>query len=241
VTADSLNLELLGERRQLSAEELDASVSPHTGRALRRVRLDFTVRGSKMNQRVIDELNGAARGNGGLRDSEGNSWVVVTHSHQYTAGDVNEMYRHDVEIRQCEELSADRLDFGGLSLAVDKYEEDASDGGITVQAIVRTALNEARELEDFLLADRDEVYFPVVRVGVSDEPIRMRLGKCLWERSDSEIRHLLTFVSEEGDSEDQQRGLLLLEPERSRLIEQSVTAKVHDPSLGRGVAQYRRT
>jgi hypothetical protein len=98
------------------------------------------------------------------------------------------LHRHTAELREVEEIQADRIEAFGLSLKPTYYNE------------------EDEVLEREIQAERDDPYFDVRRAGVSDEPIRMRFGRCLWEKTLEGRAHLIHLVSERGDTEERQRG-----------------------------------
>jgi hypothetical protein len=75
------------------------------------------------------------------------------------------------------------------------------------------------------VAERDDPYFDVVRVGISDVPIRMRFGRCLWQKTDSCRAHLLRLVAEAADHEQSRRPLSWFQPELSILEGKAAAAQ----------------
>jgi hypothetical protein len=79
---------------------------------------------------------------------------------------------------------------------------------------------EDQVLETALRETPGEKYFEVVRVGVSEEPIRVRFGRCLWERRDPQRLHLLRLVADEGRPEEGPDGFeLMKQPQLGRALE----------------------
>ena len=74
-------------------------------------------------------------------------------------------------------------------------------------------------------AEPASMYFPVVRTGISEGPIQMRFGRCLWQQTAGGKRHLITLVSQEGDTEETRGGgwiANLHQPQVSRLQDAAV-------------------
>jgi hypothetical protein len=222
VTAETFNLVLLGQTTELPAEELNPEVSPHTGQPLRRVRVTFSIAANDSDE--MNETLAAARSiEGALKDKGGSSWLVAESSYSYSNNDP--VYRYSVDLREGEEIKAERLEFLGLELSPTKYSEEVHGGGIYVIARIDPDSTTDEALETAITNERDEMYFDVLRVGVSKKALRMRLGQCLWQKTDAGRAHLLRLVSEEGDDENAQRGLMLYQPELGRIASKAVAAE----------------
>ena len=53
--------------------------------------------------------------------------MVASNSHSYTKYD--RVHRHEAELREVEEIQAERLELLGLTLVPARYEEEAEEGG----------------------------------------------------------------------------------------------------------------
>ena len=53
----------------------------------------------------------------------------------------------------------------------------------------------------------------------------MRFGRCLWQTAEDKRIHLLCLVSEEGDTEQQQRGPLMFQPELDHTMRKAAAAQ----------------
>jgi hypothetical protein len=198
---EQFELTLVGRTRSLPFSELPAERSRHTGRPLRCVQLVFTVEGEETNGAVLNELGEANTAEGALGGEDGQRWLVTQHSWRHEVG--NERYEHQVELREAEDLKPTGLEFAGLDLVPDRYLEELADDRIMITTIVSPDENADRALEALVQAHMDKdrpVYFPLRRVGISDDPISVRLGKCLRERPSTGRRHRLIFVQEGAES-----------------------------------------
>jgi hypothetical protein len=216
-----MRLTLLGELRDLLATDLDMITSRHTGRPLRQVELDFRC-GDALVSDLTKQLE-AAREDAPLEDEGGTLWIVKNHSRSNVNGGA---WRVSVTLAEVEALEAERLEFAGLSLPPSFYNERAStsDDVLVITAELAPGPDEEALLEQLITEDKlaqsgDEVtYFPLRRVGISDEPISVRFGRCLWQATaNGARRHLVVFVSQQGDTAETRRrvGLFANEPRSS--------------------------
>lgn len=228
MAASYLSLVLLGEPRNLQVEFLDPVTSPYTNRPLRRLQTELSVRGDADHERLMGELEPAAGGEALIRGDEGNQWKVTSHSYSYQAGQTVTVFNHTMELEEHEQLTLDRVEFQGLSLTPERWslESGGPAESVSLTALVSLNADEHEQLERAIERYTNQEaspYFPVRWVGILDEPVSMRFGRCLWQSKDNGgARHRLILVTEQGD---ESKPLLLFEPERTRLIEQSVVVK----------------
>ena len=96
------------------------------------------------------------------------------------------------------EPGAEVVEFGGLALRPRDYREQTEDGALIVSFVATLTADETATLRT-LQVERE--YWPVVRRGVSDEPVRMRLGTGLWQRrDDGGTEHQVTLVEDVWDA-----------------------------------------
>lgn len=109
------------------------------------------------------------------------------------------------------------LRFSGLDLEPYVYEEDAEDG-LIIRAKVRIGPAEQDRLFEL---KREGEFMSVERIGVSDEPLRMRLGRCLWSQDGDMIKQEVNLVDEVWDKKNDRSSWLARvdEPFRSRTKE----------------------
>lgn len=199
-------LKMLGQFRDVDPTESEGKTSRHSGRVLREVEIAFRC-SDALSEQVTDELNAAREESAALEAEDGTRWVVGSHSHSNVDG---RAWRFTVALGEVEEVRAERLEFLGLALAPSHYDErDASrDGVLVIVAEVAPSAEDSRALERHIIEQRlrnegeTNHYFDLRRVGVQDEPLQVRFGRCLWQEGDGRARrHLLVFVAAEGDDE----------------------------------------
>jgi hypothetical protein len=216
--AQIIRLKLLDEEIELPYEELEGSSSPHSGRPMKKIGIDLNVPASESAE-VTKALNAA-------RDPEeafvvaGTRWAVAYSSHSYSQG--SQVHRYRIELEEVEFPQAERVEMLGLSLGPSRYKEEVLDDGVLMISIIASLdPDEDQVLETALReAPVEKKYFEVIRVGVSEEPIRVRFGRCLWDRRDPQRLHLLRLVADEGRPEEDPDGFeLLQQPELGRALE----------------------
>ena len=117
-------------------------------------------------------------------------------------------------------MQVETLRFGGLSLNPYTYEEDPEDG-LMIRAKVRIR---SAEQDELLRLKKEGEFVSVERIGISDEPVQMRLGRCLWSQDGEMIKQEINLVDEAWDDNHDRSSWLarLDEPFRSRSRELAV-------------------
>ncbi|MFF9431916.1 hypothetical protein [Streptomyces sp. NPDC014746] len=222
------SLHLLGVDREIEAEELPPATSAHTGRQLRRVEIELRVPGDLQDD-LQDELKAAAAPAGQPLRGEGTSWLVGNHSFSYTDNARPRVYTHRVELHEAEDLKASAVEIEGLTLIPTQYNEDIQDERLLVSIVTEVSGEEGERLEELLVTLGDS-YVDVVRRGVSETPLRMRFGRCLWQKGEGDTRrHNLALVADEGQPEPPLGLAAIAQPQLGRTIEKTVaTAKALD-------------
>ncbi len=90
--------------------------------------------------------------------------------------------------------------------------------GIEKDAIVVTArfVISPEKQDDIFLLSKDNPYFSVVRLGISEEPLMMRLGVCIWSQAEEgTVKQELILVQDVYD--DNHKKALLFEPQFSNI------------------------
>jgi hypothetical protein len=221
----SLVLLLGGAEHTIPATLLPPIQSRHvTGLGIARYQLEFTVHGRETSDELTAEISRARVATSPISESgTDRKFVVENHSYSYSGDDRSDV-SHSMSLRELEFPRAEAVECLGYRLQPEEYREDAEDGSPLVLGMVVTiAEGDVAGFEDALHAARSEEspYFPVIRVGVSETPISMRFGQCVWEEREGARRHMLYLVSEEND-ELKRRGLgNINEPRLSRIQDQT--------------------
>lgn len=153
-------------------------------------------------EQVTTELNAAREEEGALEGDDGTRWAVVTRSCFNVNGG---SWYATAELREVEEVRAERLEFLGLALVPSHYDESQRSDNypLLIEAAVTPSAKDSEALERQITEHalrKDATYFDLLRVGVQGEPLRVRFGRCLWQESKGGTRqHLLVFVGAKGD------------------------------------------
>lgn len=141
-------------------------------------------------------------------DENGDSlgdWIVKIGMRRSQEAGGSELHKVELSLYESEALDPDSvvLDDGRFELTPDEYGEYiVGEDELHVQMIVTLDEENAQELREYIL---ESGYFPVQRLGLSEEPVEMRFGRTLWTRQDDQIRFGLPLVDKKMD-EDEIRG-----------------------------------
>ena len=151
--------------------------------------------------------------------ADGTSWTGNIDMESYTDEGPHSL---TITWKETEHLSADTVEFEGLSLTPTRYEErENEDGTICASFQARLSQEETGALRSLVSTKEPERYFMVVRRGVSDDPRSMRLGRTLWQQlDDGAIANDITLVDEAFDASDHSNAVLVLggEPQVGNLV-----------------------
>lgn len=201
----------------IRAEVVQQSVnkSQHTGKDLFQFEVEF--RSDESHQDAISAARntpGAVLHRGGEQPEE----VPITiqqSMHSFTVGRREQIYKWT--LTETEELKLESLELGDVVLKPYKFEEEVQNGLLRIEARVEINPSTREKLSE--LAQ----YFPVVRRGISDEPLSMRFGQPLWSATSSEnTKHRYVLVEERYDATAHQG---FLEPQFGNIRDSLVIAK----------------
>jgi len=228
-----MRLHLLGQYRDIEPVGAEPGLSRHTGLPLRNITLDLRV-GSNLADDLRQELQAARSPANALRDDEGGLWLVQQHSSSSRDGGA---WSFAIELAESENPQAQSLELHDMSLIPLFYEERVtSDGVLLIVIEVEPEMADSERIEVLLTAGgasrgKDPVYFPVRRVGVTDEPLSVRWGRCLWQAlPDGGRRHSLVLVGEGGDR-DVQLPVMSHDPELGNALRISIRAREYGEAL----------
>lgn len=236
----SIGLVLPGDPFVFPEIEQEPVRSRYTGRMLRRVLVGVRARDDQAGQELVAALQGTGGGEVLIPDTAGGHWKVLS----TIIGEPASI--HDVEIVEHEELDVERVEFEGLSLVPDRWSlgEHGEAYSLAFLATMDSGTHGQFEqvLERRQAGPEAERYFTANIVGITVEPVSVRFGQCLWQRLDGGgARHFIVLVSEQGDVTDpdpMSKALTeLLEPQRTRLMQQSV---IVDMKLDALIEELRR-
>jgi hypothetical protein len=213
---DTVTLELAGIQVPAAIEHADSLASPHTGRELRWLQVEFVIDDEATNDRIVEALQPDQEVV--LVDEAGQRtpFTPGKTSWSYTDGVIR--YHHQVELTEQEHLQPTAVAFDQLEITPYAYEERIDhDGRLVIDLKTRTTGAVHATLQAVLKRRRADYpsYFPVVRKGVEDTLRTMRFGKCTWSAHDGEFKHNLVLV-EQPDDQHEPEPFLLNYPEGPR-------------------------
>lgn len=163
-----------------NVEYNESSASKHTGNELER--FSFTIRAKGNKKEMLDEVITNSK-NGGVFavDNTGGTqkeYKITNHSYSYNGNFTDEetIYTYSLELEQIEKLEIKQLVIAGIKLSPYKYSEEY-DNGIIINTCVRLSNEENEQIKN---AIGKNIYFEVIREGISQEPKTMRFGKTIW-------------------------------------------------------------
>lgn len=224
-----VQLTLLGESRDLQVIEDDPGMSRWSGKPLRRIKFQLRVADGNEHESLQAELAGSADGPAIVQGFDGAQWRVSSHSYSY----MNNMPPvHSIELTEEEQLRLDRIEFDGLALTPERWSLEGNDE-LRLSFVISMAPEGHQQFETILrrrrLADTDsEIYFPVSLVGITEQPVNMRFGRCLWQDlGGGRGRHEIVLVPQEGDVRQTGYPALdqLFQPSLDRLKEGAIRSR----------------
>jgi cation transport regulator ChaC len=216
----TLHLTLLGAVRELTAAELPAVVSVHNGRSLRRFALELHVPDER-HEELDAELQAASTADGPHIQGTDATWRVSEGWTAVSQGRRPEICIYKAEIQEVEELRVSALEIEGLSLVPTRYREGLSEETITATFVTEVSDEDDERLEELLRKPHE--FFDVIRRGISDEPLRMRFGRRVWQRAgEGARRHNLVLIADEDTSQAAPDPLALVnQPQLDRTMEKA--------------------
>jgi len=234
MSTEHVSLDLPAIRGQVfGSRGRDPEISRITGKQLRRVEYVLAVQGDDGQEQLEAVIAAATSGETPIPDADGGEWVVSDYKFSFSATQSEPVYTYEIELTEVEVLSLNRVEFEGLTLtpAPDQWKLDSDDEHFWIWFLADLGPDEHQRFES-ALEQHAGTYFPVRLAGMTDDPIQMRFGRCLWKRiDDSTVRHRIALVAEGGD--DEAEGLLagLNQPELARTIEQAVIIRTQMAAL----------
>jgi hypothetical protein len=228
-------LDIPGQPALLGQREGEPVSSRFTGKPLRRICWTLAVDSDSAQEQLQAALIAASNGDDLIPDGKGSLWAVTDHSFSYQADQSVTVYRYEVELAEYEDLRLERVEFEGLDVVPDRWRLDSDDSRIWLAFLVDLPPGQHQQFERVLeerAAQATDHYFDVRLVGITDGPIKMRFGRCLWKRLDEHtVRHRVWLVGEGGDDEATGVFDALNQPELARTIEQSLIQKARMDAL----------
>jgi hypothetical protein len=194
-------------RIPITIEGRSSVVSKHTGKQLQLLSIRFQILGENENDEFLDIIKNEKKAQlvaNEHTEPSSNLWVIKNNSYSYVSNQHPLRYTHNLELVEFEELKIDKLMLDDLLINPYFYDEELSGEDLILE--VKTILNDKENLKLNELM-KGKTYFPVQRIGISDQPLEMRFGQCLWSKNEDGFKHHLRIVQKTYDREGIQRGL----------------------------------
>jgi hypothetical protein len=215
---------LLGKPQpSINLTELNPVESEITGKDLRQFRLEATFFGAELNDQLNEELQTSGEsGSALLVDTDGGKWKIGNRS--YSSNDRTDRYQHSITVTEVENLTLLEVSLHGMTFRPEQWKFDDRLLSVLVTADEERALTIERLIESGS-ADDGSLYFDVQQVGIRDEPISMRFGRCLWQPLEGGgRRYIINLVTKRGD-DDSGTYLGFSQPEISRLKDAAISQR----------------
>ena len=178
-------------------------LSPHTKQERESLSIYFHIIGDVTNQFIKDNLADYGTGNIYRLNEEGieikeYKLVNTSSTHNTNPFDNKTVYDYRFDLEEVEELEIESLILGDLELAPYFYEEEyiQERDALIITAKIKISEKEMQELDSL---HEENLYFDVIRKGISDEKLKMRFGQGVWSEADGTIKQELILIEEKYD------------------------------------------
>lgn len=133
-------------------------------------------------------------------------YKVKSNNYSYVGNKVNDetVYNYSLTFEQVIKKEIKGLKIGNLEVSPYKINQEY-DNAIIIDASIRLS----QEDKNILCSIEDgERYFDVIRMGVSEEPLKMRFGTNIWSEHEEYCKVNIVLVEKKYDDVDREKGLL---------------------------------
>jgi hypothetical protein len=185
----AMKLAFAGYVVDVELEHAEATTSAHTGNPLRRGKIEIRARGDAPIEALKQLQNDSI-----LTEPEGgNEWRIVRRDFTRSSSD-SPVQTFAFTVEQAENRTADLIEFAGLALRPERYQEDARDGALQVKARIAVQGQEEHEkVRRVLLGDPVEL----IRRGVSERPRTMNVEVLVWSKDKESDEAVFDLIFDE--------------------------------------------
>jgi len=182
---------------------LPGNISKSTGKEIEKISLNIKLRGNKLKDKFLNILKDKDKDNICSIDEKGKiikRYKVSNNSWNYTGNitDENTIFNHKIELSEIEELKIEKLIIEGKEFYPYEYSEDFYDDTLRIDAKVKISSDEINKMIIEKIK-KNEIYFPVIRKGVSDEEKLMRFGTIFWSKNNDDYKYDIVLVEKKYD------------------------------------------
>lgn len=179
-----MNITLAGYEIPVSILDRSNSISPHTDREVEQIKVNVTIRGEEINEKVADYLQSVKKE--AIISKEGQitkKWKLNNSSYGFT--NTREQVDYTLELEEIEEFKLAKLILDDLELTPYLYEENFDyNNDLTIEG--RVLLSEAQFKKVKELMEKDSI--TIIRQGISERPRQMRLLIDAWSKNEKNIK-----------------------------------------------------
>lgn len=126
--------------------------------------------------------------------------------------------RYILELNECSNKEIIGLEFANMVFEPYEISQHMSNQAVVINAKMVVTCEQFEKINEIKYCQTD-MYFPVVRKGISDTPLQMRFGRNLWSDAKEGYKMAIVLVEQEYDKKDDKlQGFS--EPELSIVINQ---------------------
>ncbi len=145
-----------------------------------------------------------------------------------TTSSISTYKTYHISLTECSDRHLSGVMLGEMTFEVDNITQEISQKAIVIQ--LKSVVTQEQFKKINQLAYGRNIYFPVVRLGISDSPLQMRFGRNVWSEKDGIIKMSLVLVEDVYDKEeDSFHGYS--EPELSNAIRQIICLRAINERL----------
>lgn len=132
-------------------------------------------------------------------------YKVKSNSYSYLGNKIDDktIYNYDLSFEQVIKKEIKALKIGGLEVIPYKINQEY-DGGVIINASIKLLKHDKKIFDDLEDGKR---YFDVIRVGISEEPLKMRFGTNIWSEHEEYCKVNIILVEKKYDDVDRGNGL----------------------------------
>jgi hypothetical protein len=185
---------------EAALEQLDPAVSKRSGKELERIRFEYMIRGEDSNAEFLELLSQAKESGVVAIDPSGNVFKrfdITNNSYIYSGNSISTdtIFTHIIELSE-EDIKVEALLISGKEFTPYVYDEENKEDALFIRFKIKLNDEQLHHLKEIMNGDK---YFPVIRRGLSEEPLMMRFVETKWSKHPEGVKYLITLVERTYD------------------------------------------
>ncbi len=181
----------------------NSRISPHTNEERESISIYFDIVGDSTNNIIQENLSDHKTGNiFSLNENEVETkeYKLVNTSYTYNTNpfDSKTVYNYRFDLEEVENLEIESLILGEIEVFPYDYKEEyiEESDALMITAKIEVSEEKIQELDNLY---EGNLYFDVVRNGISDKKLEMRFGQGNWSKNEGKIKQELILVEKKYD------------------------------------------